>query len=83
MITKKKKNDQRIGAWDTLELIIKDFKVLAAPLCPTPQKLDEWMSGLQNCLVALLKEHTPVSRPSHHSKPWWTPHLTILRREYH
>jgi len=24
-----------------------------------------------------------VSRPSHHSKPWWTPHLTILRREYH
>jgi len=29
-----------------------------------------------------LMEHRPVSRPSHHSKPWWTPNLTILRREY-
>jgi len=41
------------------------------------------MSESLNCLVALLNEYTPVSRPSHHSKPWWTPHLTILRREYH
>jgi len=41
------------------------------------------MSESLNRLVALLKEHTPVSRPCHHSKPWWTPHLTILRREYH
>jgi len=41
------------------------------------------MSESLNHLVALLKEYTPVSRPSHHSKPWWTPHLSILRREYH
>jgi len=41
------------------------------------------MSESLNRLVALLKEHTPVSRPSHHSKPWWTPHLTVLHREYH
>ena len=40
------------------------------------------MSESLNCLVAVLKEHTPVSRPSHHSKSWWTPHLSILRREY-
>jgi len=33
--------------------------------------------------VALLKAHTLVSRPSPYSKPWWTPHLTILRREFH
>ena len=69
--------------WETLDPIIKGFKVPAAPSCPTPPKLDEWMSESLNRLVALLKEHTPVSRPSHHSKPWWTPHLTILRREYH
>jgi len=69
--------------WETLEQTIKDFKVPAALSCPTPQKLGEWMSGSLNRLVALLKEHTRVSRPSHHSKPWWTPHLTILRREYH
>ena len=24
-----------------------------------------------------------MSRPFHHSKPWWTPHLTVRRREYH
>ena len=41
------------------------------------------MSESLNRLISLLKEHTPVSRPSHHSKPWWTPHLTVLCREYH
>jgi len=41
------------------------------------------MSESLNRLVALLKEHTPLSRHSHHSKPWWTPHLTILPGEYH
>ena len=69
--------------WETLELIVKNFKVPAAPWCPTPPQLDEWMSESLNHLVSLLKEHTPVSRPSHHSKPWWTPDLTILHREYH
>jgi len=69
--------------WETLDPIIRGFKVPTAPPSPTPPKLDEWMSESLNRLVALLKEHTPVSRPSHYSKPWWTPHLTILRREYH
>ena len=69
--------------WETLGPTIKDFKVPATPPCPTPSQLDEWMSGSLNRLVALLREHRPVSRPSHHSKPWWTPHLTILRRKYY
>jgi len=69
--------------WETLDPIVKGFKVTTAPPCPTPPQLDEWMSESLNRLVALLKEHTPGSRPSHHSKPWWTAHLTILRREYH
>jgi len=55
--------------WVTLDPIVKGFKVLAAPSCPTPPQLDEWMSESLNRLVALLKVHTPVSRPSHHSKP--------------
>jgi len=69
--------------WEILDPIITSFKVPAAPSFPTPPKLREWMSESRSCLVALLKEHTPLSRPSHNSKPWWTPHLTILRREYH
>jgi len=69
--------------WEALNPIITGFTVPEAPSCPSPPKLDEWMSESLNRLVALLKDHTPVSRPSHHSKPWWTPHLTILRRGYH
>jgi len=69
--------------WETIDPIIKGFRVPAAPPCPTHLQLDEWMSESVNRLVALLKEHTPVSRPSHHSKPWLSPHLSILRREYH
>jgi len=69
--------------WEALDPIIKGFRVPEAPSCPTPANLDEWMSESLNRLVALLKDHTPVSRPSHHSKPWWTPHLTIFRLEYH
>jgi len=69
--------------WETLDPIVKGFKVPAAPSCPTPPQLDESVSESLNRLVTLLKEHMPVSRPSPHSKPWWTPHLSILRREYH
>jgi len=69
--------------WETLTPLIKAFKVPPAPACPTTTKLDEWLSESLDRLIALLKEHTPVSRPSHYSKPWWSPHLTILRREYH
>ena len=68
--------------WETLDPIFKGIKVPAALTWPIPPQLDEWMSESLNCLVALLKEHTAVSRPSHHSKPGWTPHLSILRREY-
>jgi len=45
--------------------------------------LDHWLTWSLDCLTGLLKDHTPTSHYSHHSKPWWTPHLTILRREYH
>ena len=69
--------------WETLAPTIKAFTVPPPPDCPTPPKLDEWLSESLDRLVALLKGHTPVSRPSHYSKPWWSPHLTILRREYH
>ena len=54
-----------------------------APPCPSPTDLDKWLAGSLDQLTALLKEHTPVSRPSHHSKPWWSPHLTTLRREFY
>jgi len=53
------------------------------PTWPPPPKLDKWLSLSLDSLIALLKEHTPVSRPSHYAKPWWTPHLTTHRRAFH
>ena len=69
--------------WKRLSTIIKDFRIPSAPSCPSTMDLDVSLAGSLDPLTALLKEHTPVSRPSHHSKPWWSPHLTTLRREFH
>jgi len=69
--------------WELLSPIGKHFMVPSPPLCPSAKFLDDWLTGALVHLTALLKDHTPSSRPSHHSKPWWTPHLTILRRKYH
>jgi len=56
--------------WEALDPIIKGFRVPAIPSCPTPPQLDHWISESLDRLVALLKEHTPTSRPSHDFKPW-------------
>ena len=69
--------------WETLSPLIKKFRIPPAPACSSPADLDRWMVGSLARLTALLKEHTPVSRPSHYCKPWWTPQLTTLRREFH
>jgi len=69
--------------WELLSLIIKDFIVPPPPPCLSPKTLDNWLAGVLDRLTGLLKEHTPSSHPSHHSKPWWSPHLTVRRREYH
>jgi len=68
--------------WELLSPIIQDFIVPPPPLCPSRQVLDDWLTGTLKRLKGLLKEHTPSSRPSDHSKPGWSPHLTILHREY-
>ena len=69
--------------WNTLSPIIKNFQIPPAPPCPSPTDLDKWLAGSLDRLTALLKEHTSISRPSHYTKPRWTPHLTTLRRAFH
>jgi len=69
--------------WETLSPLIKNFRDHAPPICPSQADLDKWMAGSLDRLTALLKEHTPVLRPSHYSKPWWAPHLTTLRPDFH
>ena len=68
--------------WEPLSPYISNFIVPPPPPCPSPKILDDWLAGPLNRLTGLLNNHTPSSRPSHHSKPWWTSYLTVLRREY-
>jgi len=67
---------------ELLSPIRENFIVPPPPLCPSPNILDCWMTGTLDRLTGLLRDHTPTSRPSYHSKPWCSPHLTILHREY-
>ena len=69
--------------WDALRPHLEAYQVPPAPTRPSPAQIDQWCSSSLNTLTALLLRDTPLSRPSPRSKPWWTPLLTALRKEYH
>ena len=68
--------------WECLENPIKGLCVPPAPRSPSPDQLDTWFSHSLDKLTATIRLHTPTSRPSPKSKPWWTPSLTALGKEY-
>ena len=72
-----------LANWESLGPRLQSFFVPPAPPHPSPQQLEMWFSSSLNSLTALLLEDTPLSRPCLRSKPWWTPPLTVLRKEYH
>ena len=71
-----------LADWDSLENPIKDLRIPPAPPSPSPDQLDTWFAYSLDTLTAAIRLLTPVSRPSPKSKPWWTPSLTTLRKEY-
>ena len=68
--------------WVHLEGSIKGLQIPPAPLSPSPDQLDTWLSHSPQTLVATIRLHVPTSLPSPKSKPWWTPALTAPRKEY-
>ena len=66
--------------WDSLENLIKDLRIPPPPLSPSPDQLDTWFAHSLDTFTATVRLHTPTSRPSPKSKPWWTPHLTTLTK---
>ena len=68
--------------WENLEKSIKDLRILPAPYSPSKDQLDTWFGHSLDTLTAVIRLHTPVSRPSPKSKPWWSPSLTALGKEY-
>jgi len=59
------------------------FTTLPCPARPTPNSLSRWFDISSTRLTSLLTSHTPSKRPCPRSKPWWSPRLSSLRREYH
>ena len=68
--------------WLSLEAPLRSFVVPPPPINPLPPQLDHWFSSSFNVLTLLIRSVTHISKPSPHSKPWWTPLLTALRKEY-
>ena len=69
--------------WEALRPRLISYRTPPPPLCLSPAQLHLWFSSLLNSLTALLLKDTPFSPPSPRSKPWWTPLLTVLCKEYH
>ena len=69
--------------WDSLSPLLGDLNIPPPPPLPTLLSLEAWFDRHLCILTSLLTSHTPVKRPSHRSKPWWSPLLTVLRREFH
>ena len=69
--------------WPALIPLLKDFAVLQPPPLPTRLSLETWFDRHLSCLTTLLTSHTPTKRASYCSKPWWSPLLSLLRKEFH
>ena len=69
--------------WPTLVLLLKDFTVPPPPSLPTRLSLEAWFDRHLSRLTTLLTSHTHTKRPSYRSKPWWSPLLSLLRKEFH
>ena len=49
----------------------------------TPQELDKYATEIVNAIRRATEETTPRKQPSPHSKRWWKPELTNLRKQVH
>ena len=68
--------------WPALAPLLKDFTVPPPPSLPTRLSLEPWFDRHLSRLTTLLISHTPTKRPSYRSKPWWSPLLSLLRKEF-
>ena len=64
--------------WLSLTAPLYSFTVPPPPTNPSPPQLDHWFSSSLYILTARVRSATPTSKPSPHSKPWWTPLLIAI-----
>jgi len=68
---------------DAVGKALDTFTTLPCPAGPTPNSMSRWFDVSSTRLTSLLTSHAPSKRPCPRSKPWWSPRLSSLRREYH
>jgi len=66
-----------------LEPHLKETNISPPPALSTKHTFEEWFDFHLGTLIELLKTHTPACRPSVRAKPWWSPLLSTLRKEFH
>jgi len=69
--------------WPNLKPQLKETKIPPPPALPTKHAFEEWFHFHLGKLIELLKTHTPSCRPSIRAKPWWSPLLSTLWKEFH
>ena len=69
--------------WPTLVQLLKDFAVPHPPPLPTRFSLEAGFDRHLSNLTTLLTSHTPTKHLSYRSKSWWSPLLSLLRKEFH
>ena len=69
--------------WHALVPLLMDFTIPPPPSPPTRPSLEAWFDRHLSRLTTLLTSHTPTKRPSYRSKPWWSPLLSLLRKDIH
>jgi len=67
--------------WPNLTDGLKGWLVPLPPDTPSLTQLHQWFSSALSALTTTIEVSAPCLRPSLRSKPWWTPLLTILRKE--
>src|SRR5713101_3700545 len=68
--------------WPTLEPLLASTSISEPPPAPTRELVDAWFSSNLDRVTPLLRQHTPVSRPSPRAKPWCSPLLSTIRGVY-
>jgi len=68
---------------DAVGKALDSFTILPCPVKLTSNSLSRWFDISSTRLTTLLTSHAPSKRPCPRSKPWWSPRLSSLRREYH
>jgi len=69
--------------WDSLAPALHDLLIPPPPSFPTKVSLEAWFDWQLARVITLLSSHNPLKRTSWRSKPWWSPILSVLQREFH